>query len=247
MICDPIFVRSEVPVRSPYGEHLEELRWDCLFLCAYCLIAEIEAGGTDFHIDHYFPKKKFPAMLEEYWNLLYTCETCNKKKLEWYPGKPPWPEDLYIVRPDLENPSRHMEEFQAPDRSIQLRGKTRVGDFTIERLDLNRQDLRTLRKMREEDIAIDRELARNRQALLDLGIDLLPRHSRAPFRVALRVIQEADAAIREEQRALIRKWSREPRLDPPPTDARRAHDAARQKRLEELKVLGARLSPPPAS
>jgi uncharacterized protein (TIGR02646 family) len=72
-----IIARSEVNPEKDYHKYQDALRFDFCYACAYCLITEIEATGIGFEIDHYKPKKQFPALNTDYTNLMWSCRICN--------------------------------------------------------------------------------------------------------------------------------------------------------------------------
>jgi Restriction endonuclease len=77
---DAIVVRSVVIPNRPYGDYLQNLRYDFWFSCAYCSIAEAEAVGISFEIDHYEPQSTEVLHVHDYSNLMYSCSPCNLSK-----------------------------------------------------------------------------------------------------------------------------------------------------------------------
>lgn len=47
--------------------------------CGYC-DDSAEIACCSFHIDHFAPQKKFPALINEYNNFVYSCPYCNNSK-----------------------------------------------------------------------------------------------------------------------------------------------------------------------
>jgi hypothetical protein len=141
---------KKVPKFADYQQYRPYLRRDFLSHCAYCTGHETEFGGEDhFEIDHFRPTTKFPKQINKYKNLYYACRGCNKNgsKGEHWP-KPalrragyrffdPVKENAYIL---------HMREMP----SGMLRKRTNVGEYSIEKIRLNRDGLVLLRKKRRQ-------------------------------------------------------------------------------------------------
>ena len=57
--------------------------------CVYCAIHENALGGVQaFHVEHYRPKSKFPALENALSNLFYSCPICNRFKSNDWPAEP---------------------------------------------------------------------------------------------------------------------------------------------------------------
>ena len=55
--------------------------------CAYCDDRDSLAGGyKSYHVEHFAPKEKFPALEFTYENLLYSCPFCNCSKNDDWVG-----------------------------------------------------------------------------------------------------------------------------------------------------------------
>lgn len=145
-MSEPIVVRSKVENKDDYKEYRSTLRDDFWYACAYCSITEIEAGGIDFHIDHYYPRSEFPEYTNEYNNLFWSCRICNSHKGAYYPEN-----DLdknngkVIIRLDEEDPDDH---YRLPDGNMRLEPLTQKGNYNIYKLNLNRKPLLDLRNIR---------------------------------------------------------------------------------------------------
>ena len=58
--------------------------------CAYCDDHDFYCGGThNYHVEHFAPKEKFPALKHVYENLLYSCPYCNNAKSDTWPSDNP--------------------------------------------------------------------------------------------------------------------------------------------------------------
>lgn len=79
--------RLPSPKKSKYENYRSEIREDFHECCAYCLLHELLAGGrSNFELDHFKPKSKFPALEKEYTNICYSCHVCNNKKRAKWPS-----------------------------------------------------------------------------------------------------------------------------------------------------------------
>jgi uncharacterized protein (TIGR02646 family) len=139
---------SNVPAFKDYPLYRPYLRKDFACHCAYCTGHEDELGGEDhFDIDHFRPKKKFPKLICEYSNLYYSCRGCNKNgaKGQHWPGASVIKAGYRFFDPVQENAYiTHLRETNAG----RLTHRTRVGEYSIRILRLNRDGLIILRKNR---------------------------------------------------------------------------------------------------
>lgn len=80
--------RTDIQPRNRYTLYKEDLRVDFSKKCGYCGTADYYSGGQrGFHIDHFAPKKKFFALTNTYYNLVYSCPTCNIGKSDDWPSE----------------------------------------------------------------------------------------------------------------------------------------------------------------
>lgn len=85
----PLFQRRPAApvVKGGYQQFRPFVREDFAECCAYCLLAEILAGGQEnFQLDHFRPQSLFPALIKDFYNLYYTCYSCNHGKLNAWPS-----------------------------------------------------------------------------------------------------------------------------------------------------------------
>src|SRR5579885_1327542 len=127
----PSVTRSQVPKRTDYKQYRSELRLDFWFSCAYCSITESEARGIAFQIDHYEPDSTKLPNVNDYDNLMYACDVCNRRKLDLRPSDTARAAGYRFFRPDRDVESEHFE-LAAKHR---IAWKTKAGEFTIEGLD----------------------------------------------------------------------------------------------------------------
>ena len=90
-------IKAKVPVRSYSGEKWKTNKTNKKYLaqdfnhrCAYCDDLDRYNGGMrSYHVEHFAPKEKFPALKYTYDNLLYACPYCNEAKSDKWPSDSP--------------------------------------------------------------------------------------------------------------------------------------------------------------
>lgn len=139
--------RTQAPnVKGGYRSFRPFVREDFFRQCAFCLVAELLAGGEeDFELDHFRPKHRFPELLNDFYNLYYSCHPCNHIKRDSWP--PPSLEEQGICFVDLckEDFATHFRV----EKDGTWNGLTNPGKYTIDKLNLNRQHLVILRGLLE--------------------------------------------------------------------------------------------------
>lgn len=225
-----LVVRSVVPAELNYPEYRPHLRVDFFHSCAYCTIAEAEAMAIRFTIDHYEPQEARKDLVNEYGNLMYCCDTCNQYKGDRCPPEEARQKGYRFFRPDQDLRTDHFER-----KGRELSHKSNTGYFTIETLDLNRENLKRLRDLRERLKDCDRYVVEGIMALRSFKIDELPREVRAKAIEKIKDAQLAADEIGEAIDELLREHSRSPFIDP---DLGAAHRAVeRTKALKDLEGL----------
>lgn len=225
-----IVVRAKVEPKKDYREYREQLRFDFWYSCAYCTMTELESRGIGFDIDHYHPQKTHPELINEYDNLMWSCQRCNRCKSDFTPDG----EDILvgnvIIRPDHDDPREHYEL-----REYLLESKTPTGNFNIEWLDLNRQQLRKLREIRERFWKGSEYIAFGIYNFISFRIDKIRREHRLTFvKLRDRVLkrnQDLGGAID----SFIREFAHSPLLDDDPEKKDRLKK--RKKFLKESKAI----------
>jgi 5-methylcytosine-specific restriction endonuclease McrA len=177
----PRVVRSAVPSGKDYAEYRNYLRHDFYYSCAYCMIAEAEAGGLRLTIDHYEPRNARPDLVHEYSNLMYACDECNLRKGDRCPHADARAAGYRIFRPDEDYFAEHFEL-----KDLRLDGKTATGKYSVDALDLNRFGLRKLRELRKRLWACDQMIAEGVLGLQYFHIDQLPPNMRGRALVAVK-------------------------------------------------------------
>lgn len=121
-----------------WAEVRREIRPDAAILfhhfhgkCAFCESKMAHVSSP--HIEHYWPKSKFPRKTFVWRNWLLSCGKCNEKKWAKTPFYGAIPS---LINPTIEEPHKHIGFVGA----ITVE-KTERGKQTIELLGLKRQDL----------------------------------------------------------------------------------------------------------
>jgi hypothetical protein len=137
------------------------LRTEFSATCVYCRLAEKVNGGSDKHgVDHYRPKKKFPALETTYANLFFACNTCNRLKGDY------WPAPRHLTVRFIPNPCDHVLSNHFASRGMRLVGRTPAGRQAIWEMDLNSPQALELRTfVRDTLAAYSEKLERCKRAL----------------------------------------------------------------------------------
>ncbi len=128
----------QLSISKFWAEVRREIRPDAAILfrnfygkCAFCESKMAHVSSP--HIEHYWPKSKFPQRTFVWRNWLLSCGKCNEKK--W--AKTPFCDAIpCLINPTIEEPQKHIGFVGA----ITVE-KTERGKKTIELLGLKRQDL----------------------------------------------------------------------------------------------------------
>lgn len=140
------FVRSSrsPTVKGGYNAFRPYVRADFIRQCAYCLLSEELAGGEEnFELDHFRPKSRFPALLNDFFNIYYSCHPCNHTKLAYWPSAELEARGVSFVDLCKDNFNKHF----TVGRDGEWKGRTNSGNYTIELLRLNRKHLVTIRQL----------------------------------------------------------------------------------------------------
>lgn len=227
-----LVTRSPVPIGLPYAEYRQYLRYDFFHSCAYCTMAESEASGIRFTIDHYEPRSKFPKLENEYSNLMYSCDECNIRKGDRAPTKGMRDSGIRFFRPDVD---AYAESFQRA--GLLLSGLTAIAEYTIDAVDLNRLNLRRLREIRMRLADCEQLISLGIRGLRTVRIDRMPREVRKTVQDALAKFEESATAIAAAIEEVLRRHARSPYLDEDPD-----REAARRDRLKKLRGTEARFA-----
>lgn len=148
------------PQYSSYRSYRSYIINNCTCKCSYCSIRESESVGTTFEIDHFRPKKLFPKLENDIYNLRLACRKCNLFKSDF------WIDASLGCNRDCNNCNnkictKNIERFfdsmnedvsliMAMDNNFLLQpiNNSFVSKYTIDKLRLNRKNLIDLRKNR---------------------------------------------------------------------------------------------------
>jgi hypothetical protein len=120
--------------------------------------------ADNFGVDHYKPRSLFEHLSSHYDNLFYACNTCNRRKGDYWPS----PDDLEAKR-FVANPCDHRMADHLRFRGIEVQYRSAVGQFMVDTLLLNDTDSLALRRMTEAAIrTMERDIDDTRQLLQDL-------------------------------------------------------------------------------
>lgn len=225
-----VVVRSKVLPRVNYLDYREELRLDFCYSCAYCSMTEFEGSGIGFQIDHYYPRSTHPQLINEYENLMWTCERCNQYKTDFCPDVQDIQVGNIIIRPDRDDPGNHFDL-----RGYLLMGKTHTGDFNIEWLDLNRRQLIVLRELRERFSDATDYIAFGIQQLISFKIDRVSKDKRVIFQKIRKRVLEKKGQLEKSINSVLREFARSPLLDDDP--GKKEYIKKRKEFLKQSKAI----------
>ena len=159
-------------------------------------------------IDHYEPKTQRPDLINEYSNLIYACSICNGRKGPRSPSDAAREAGYRFFRPDTDERQDHFESS-----GVRLEPKTKLGQFSIEGLDLNRAALWRLRELRERLTKCERFVNEGIVGLRGLAIDQLPRDLKGKVAATVIRMTKAELDIAAEIDKLLRDHARSHLLD----------------------------------
>lgn len=149
-----------------YKIYKPALRDEFKYACGYCENREPELGGSEaFHVDHYRPKSKFPHLICNYSNLIYSCRYCNRNKGDYWPGFLEWILDRIILNPRIDNFEKHIDQSMLP-----WVGLTSKGRWTVFKLKLDSSGF-SLRRKRRQSLENAIKKLENVLALLQRGLN----------------------------------------------------------------------------
>jgi hypothetical protein len=128
------------PSRGKWHEWKQAIADHCDGRCVYCAIPEARFGGIrNFHIEHFRPKVKFPAMENNIGNLYLACAICNVLKCDDWPAEPA-ADHSRAAYPDpfLTN---YNTLFMVSSTTHEVASPTVAGKYLVERVLLNRAQL----------------------------------------------------------------------------------------------------------
>ena len=135
---------------------------NCNYSCVYCSLMESENLGATFNIDHFKPKVLFPSLFADCENLRYSCPRCNSyKRAKWISEEDGCSRKCdscinKVCKTDIprfvdclnEDPDDYF--FVSSDYKILGKNNSKVAQYTIDALRLNRLQLVKMRRVRDE-------------------------------------------------------------------------------------------------
>lgn len=160
---------------SDYKKYKPWLREDFEYACVYCTIHEGEFGGFhSFHVEHFKPKSKFPALETVFTNLLYACWRCNSFKGEDWPSNDPFKSGKGYLDPCKYN----YDQYFIINMNQIIIGKVKAARYMIERLHLN---CYFLIKIRKERAQLKDSITKHK--LIGEGVNKLLKNEKNPNRI----------------------------------------------------------------
>ena len=172
--------------------------------CAYCISHEDVMGRYDaMQVDHFRPLKghKFKHLKREWTNLYYTCGRCNLHKSNHWPTPEQAARGLRFVDPCEDDPDDHIRIVGIFENGggFRLRHLTPAGRYTIDKIGLDRKQLRDIRlHLAQQGHEARKELDEKRQQIEGLTNEMDERGSTPNLEEVLRSLEE------EQQRILRR-------------------------------------------
>lgn len=201
--------RLTVPMFTDYRKYKRYLREEFGFCCVYCTIHENENGGPrNFHVEHYRPKALFPHLITQYHNLLYACAICNSYKVDDWPSDDPLTDNVGYLDPCEHDYDKHF----CMTASFEIKSSSGAAQYMIERLHLNRCQLKKIRKLRQQVDTVHRKVVELNNTLAEieqlLEHDIVSERLQASF-------QQFITGAREQYASEIHMWETrwEPEID----------------------------------
>ncbi|THV13864.1 HNH endonuclease [Rhizobium rhizophilum] len=224
-----LVVRSDVAPGLRYGEYKNTLRRDFFYSCAYCTMSEAEASAIRFTIDHYEPRSARPDLEHEYTNLMYACDACNTFKGPRVVPDEAKVDGIRFFRPDMD---RYVDHFRRS--GIRITALSKLADFSIDALELNRLGLRRLRDLRQRLVNCEEMVLAGIRALSRFRVDQLPPEIRKSAINAIKQLDLTQEAIATALNEVLREHARSQLLD---TEDDPVERKARLNRLKGTEAL----------
>ncbi len=159
-------VRTQAPPHySNYRRYKPYLRAEFAYKCVYCRTPDGIKGIDNFGADHYRPSSLFPQDLANYANLFYACNTCNRRKRDFWPSRRQLELGIYVPNPCDFRMFEHLR-FEGP----WVRSRTPAGAYSVDLMMLNESEAVGFREVVNAAIAeietVLRRQLKTRTALL---------------------------------------------------------------------------------
>lgn len=143
--------RRHAPIKGRYRSYRECVLWDFGFSCAYCLLTQTDFSSSGFEavkrwslqIDHVLPRATHPARADDYSNCVLACSNCNLYKSDTETGS----SSARLLNPTADAWGAHFDA-----RGDELTPRSDSATLTAERLQINSDFKRTLRRTRATEV-----------------------------------------------------------------------------------------------
>lgn len=122
-----LHVRAKAPFATKdYPRYKPFLRQEFGGQCVYCRMPDMVHSPDSFGVDHYKPG------MPDYSNLFYACNTCNRRKGDFWPTRAQLRSGTFIPNPAAHIMVNHLKYVKS-----HVTTKSKAGQFTEAHLDLN--------------------------------------------------------------------------------------------------------------
>ncbi len=165
-----VHTRTQKPLQyNNYKKYKPYLREEFGKACIYCRKPDSLGDLDAFGVDHYRPKKKYPNLETDYSNLFYSCNTCNRRKGEFWPTHTQVSNGQFVPNPCDYVMHQHLRS--EPNGTVAAHSP--AGTWTIDLLRLNEEERLNFRRAiiaaLEHAISLERKLI-NTLAQIDLKL-----------------------------------------------------------------------------
>lgn len=117
------------------SEYRELLRNDFKALCCYCGKSEeiYNTRKKKFEVEHFRPRKYFKELEFDYYNLSFCCDTCNRKKWDYWPSIDGNPDNEFFV--DVADDDANYQDHLIRDDKGKIYGISPAGLYMADKLD----------------------------------------------------------------------------------------------------------------
>jgi uncharacterized protein (TIGR02646 family) len=165
-------IRTKSPAyANDYRRYKSFLREEFDGTCVYCRKPDRLGDLDAFGVDHYRPKKRFPSLATTYSNLFYACNTCNRRKGQFWPSGIQQQNGQFVPNPCDYTMFDHLRSGAAG----QVDPHSKAGEWTIDLLLLNESVRVDFRKAMVQALS----LARGQKRQLKETIEELEKRAKA--------------------------------------------------------------------
>lgn len=181
---------QDPPAYSDYTRYKPILKTEFSERCVYCRVSSRLRSDDSFGVDHYKPKSLFPSLATTYSNLYFACNTCNRRKSDYWPTRGELKKGRYYP-----NPCDHVMTAHLRTRDARVEVRSEAGRLAEEHLMLN--DAETVR-YREQILVLVRDASGKRASAADTKALLIRKLARTPSLSAAERADIEDAIERSE-------------------------------------------------